>query len=43
MKWQIFSIYKIGITNDYLYANFGDLDEFLITYLQWLKKGDENV
>lgn len=21
----------------------GDLDEFLITYLQWLKKGDENV
>lgn len=28
MKWKIFSIYKIPVTNDYLYANFGDLDEF---------------
>ena len=28
MKLQIFSIYKIPVTNDYLYANFGDLDEF---------------
>ena len=28
MKWKIFSIYKIPVTNDYLYANFGDLNEF---------------
>ena len=28
MKWQIFSIYKVPVTNDYLYANFGDLEEF---------------
>ena len=28
MKWKIFSIYSIPVTNDYLYANFGDLDEF---------------
>ena len=28
MKWRIFSIYKIPVTNDYLYANFGNLDEF---------------
>ena len=28
MKWKIFSIYKIPVTNDYLYANFGNLDEF---------------
>lgn len=28
MKWKIFSIYKIPVTNDYLYANFGDLDEY---------------
>ena len=30
MKWKIFSIYKIPVTNDYLYANFGDLNEFKI-------------
>ena len=29
MKWKIFSIYKIPVTNDYLYANFDDNDEFL--------------
>ena len=28
IKWKIFSIYKIPVTNDYLYANFGDLNEF---------------
>lgn len=28
MKWKIFSIYKIPVTNDYLYANFGNLNEF---------------
>ena len=28
MKWKIFSIYKIPVTNDYLYANFGDLYEY---------------
>ena len=28
MKWKIFSVYSIPVTNDYLYANFGDLDEF---------------
>ena len=28
MKWKIFSIYTIPVTNDYLYANFGDLNEF---------------
>lgn len=28
MKWKIFSIYKLPVTNDYLYANFGDLNEF---------------
>ena len=28
MKWKIFSVYRIPVTNDYLYANFGDLDEF---------------
>jgi len=29
MKWQIFSIYKIGVTNDYLYANFNTDEEYL--------------
>ena len=28
MKWKIFSIYRLPVTNDYLYANFGDLNEF---------------
>ncbi len=28
MKWQIFSIYKIPKSNDYLYANFKKLNEF---------------
>ena len=28
MKWKIFSIYRIPITNDYLYANFVDKDEY---------------
>ena len=28
MKWKIFSIYKLPVTNDYLYANFGDLNEY---------------
>ena len=28
MKWKIFSIYTLPVTNDYLYANFGDLNEF---------------
>ena len=28
MKWKIFSIYKIPVTNDYLYANFGDEGEY---------------
>lgn len=28
MKWKIFSIYKTPVTSDYLYANFGDLNEF---------------
>ena len=28
MKWKIFSIYRLPVTNDYLYANFGDLDEY---------------
>ena len=36
MKWKIFSIYKIPVTNDYLYANFGDLDEFK-TFLDTLQ------
>ena len=29
MKWKIFSIYRIPVTNDYLYANFYDNKEFL--------------
>lgn len=29
MKWQIFSIYKIGVTNDYLYANFNTDEEYM--------------
>lgn len=29
MKWQIFSIYKLGTTNDYLYANFNTDEEYL--------------
>ena len=32
MKWKIFSIYRIPVTNDYLYANFGkkkDFEKFL--------------
>lgn len=29
MKWQIISIYKIPVTNDYLIANFASLDEKL--------------
>lgn len=29
MKWQIFSIYKVGVTNDYLYANFNTDEEYL--------------
>lgn len=28
MKWRIFSIYRIPVTNDYLYANFGEKEEF---------------
>ena len=28
MKWKIFSIYKLPVTSDYLYANFGDLNEY---------------
>ncbi len=28
MKWKIFSIYRVPVTNDYMYANFADLDEF---------------
>ena len=28
MKWRIFSIYRIPVTNDYLYANFGEDEEF---------------
>ena len=28
MKWRIFSIYRIPVTNDYLYANFGEKKEF---------------
>ena len=37
MKWQIFSIYKIGVTNDYLYANFNTDEEYL-TFVDSLKK-----
>ena len=29
MKWQIFSIYKVGVTNDYLYANFNTNEEYM--------------
>ena len=29
MKWRIFSVYRIPVTNDYLYANFDDNNEFL--------------
>lgn len=36
MKWQIFSIYKLPVTNDYLYANFGDLNEFQ-TFLDMIR------
>ncbi|MBQ3021152.1 MAG: class B sortase [Bacilli bacterium] len=36
MKWKIFSIYKVPETNDYLYANFGDLDEYQ-TFIDFLK------
>ncbi len=36
MKWKIFSIYKIQVTNDYLYANFGNLDEFQ-TFLDMIR------
>lgn len=36
MKWKIFSIYKIPVTNDYLYANFGNLDEFQ-TFLDMIR------
>ncbi len=28
MKWKIFSIYRIPVTNDYLYANFADRNEY---------------
>ena len=36
MKWKIFSIYKIPTSNDYLYANFEDLNEFnnFINYIK---------
>ena len=36
MKWRIFSIYKIPVTNDYLYANFADRNEYQ-TFLNTLK------
>ena len=36
MKWQIFSIYKIGVTNDYLYANF-NTDEEYMNFVNMLK------
>ena len=28
MKWKIFSIYRIPVTNDYLYADFAKRKEF---------------
>jgi len=28
MKWKIFSVYRIPKTNDYLYANFSDRNEY---------------
>ena len=36
MKWQIFSIYKVGVTNDYLYANF-ETDEEYLAYINKMK------
>lgn len=36
MSWQIFSIYKIENTNDYLYSDFDDNDEFL-NFIDMLK------
>ena len=36
MKWKIFSIYRIPVTNDYLYANFGDREEYQ-SFLDMLK------
>ena len=36
MKWRIFSIYRIPVTNDYLYANFADRNEYQ-TFLNTLK------
>lgn len=36
MKWKIFSIYRIPVTNDYLYANFADRNEYQ-TFLNTLK------
>ena len=36
MKWRIFSIYRIPVTNDYLYANFADRSEYQ-TFLNTLK------
>ena len=36
MKWKVFSIYRIPVTNDYLYANFANKDEYQ-TFLDNLK------
>ena len=36
MKWQIFSIYLIPVTNDYLITNFNSSDSFL-AFVQKLK------
>ena len=36
LKWKIFSIYSIDVTNDYLYTNFTNRDEYL-SFLNKLK------
>ena len=36
MKWKVFSVYRIPKTNDYLYANFANRDEYQ-TFLNNLK------
>jgi len=36
MKWKVFSVYRIPVTNDFLYANFKNKDEYQ-TFLDMLK------
>lgn len=37
MQWEVFSVYKVQNTNDYLYTDFSTQDEFL-TFIDMIKK-----